>query len=268
MSTSSIRFPTTAAFDMFQDPAHGLFDKEMELPLPTIPVLHGRLVVPHPEEELHRILRDTLAEDAGSYAEPPPRLVSPSSSTPSVTDDSLPPTPSYGPPVNFARVAGPAVVYRSSFPQPANFEHLAQLGLKTILTLVPEAYPAANRDFLRRYGIRHVTVPIPAHKKTGDCVPVAAMADALRVLRDPKNHPLLVHCNKGKHRTGCVVGAWRKTAGWAMADVLQEYRRFAGAKARPLDEAYLGALLFDEGGKPLAQPAVGRTTKDREDGGD
>ena len=264
MPHSASRSPITLARNMFQDPAHGLFDKEMELPLPAIPLTRGRLVVPHPEAELHRILKDTLAEDEG-YAEPPPRLVSPSSSSPSVTDDSLPPTPSYGPPVNFARVPGPAVIYRSSFPQPANFEHLAQLGLATVLTLVADAaHPREHRDFLARGGIRHLTVAIPAHKRAGDRIPGAAMAAALRVLRDPAHHPLLVHCNKGKHRTGCVVGAWRKAAGWAMPDVLKEYRRYAGAKARPLDEEYLAALLFDAEGEPL-EPAASATTNDSKD---
>lgn len=27
---------------------------------------------------------------------------------------------------------------------------------------------------------------------------------------DARNHPLLIHCNKGKHRTGCLVGCFRK----------------------------------------------------------
>ena len=48
-----------------------------------------------------------------------------------VMEESQPPSPSYGPPNNFGEVA--PGIYRSSFPKEPNFDHLAQLELKTIL---------------------------------------------------------------------------------------------------------------------------------------
>jgi hypothetical protein len=42
--------------------------------------------------------------------------------------------------------------------------------------------------------------------------------------------PLLVHCTKGTHRTGCVVGCLRKLEGWSLTPIFDEYRRFAGTK--------------------------------------
>ncbi|CAN0534051.1 unnamed protein product, partial [Ectocarpus sp. 8 AP-2014] len=30
---------------------------------------------------------------------------------------------------------------------------------------------------------------------------------------DASNHPMLVHCNKGKHRTGCLIGCFRRVRG-------------------------------------------------------
>ena len=42
-----------------------------------------------------------------------------------------------------------------------------------------------------------------------------------------------------QHRTGCVVGCYRKLHGWGIFDILKEYRSYAGNKFRPLDEKFI-----------------------------
>jgi Tyrosine phosphatase family len=42
----------------------------------------------------------------------------------------------------------------------------------------------------------------------------------LRDILDPSNHPLLIHCNKGKHRTGSVVGCLRKIRDWSLSSIV------------------------------------------------
>jgi Tyrosine phosphatase family len=64
-------------------------------------------------------------------------------------------------------------------------------------TLVPEKYPQPNIEFMAQNGIRHFQVHIPANKGTV-CVPQCQMTEALGILLDRSNHPLLIHCNKGK----------------------------------------------------------------------
>jgi hypothetical protein len=61
----------------------------------------------------------------------------------------------------------------------------------------------------------------------------------LQFLDNPVYYPLLLHCNKGKHRTGCVVGALRKTEGMIFSDLIAEYQVYAGFKARVQDETFL-----------------------------
>lgn len=63
--------------------------------------------------------------------------------------------------------------------------------------------------------------------------------DALQVLLDERRHPLLIHCNKGKHRTGCLVGCLRKVQRWSLTSIFDEYRRFAGNKVRILDQQFI-----------------------------
>lgn len=60
---------------------------------------------------------------------------------------------------------------------------------------------------------------------------------------DRRNYPMLIHCNHGKHRTGCVVAIMRKVAGTLNLDViLGEYKRYAGDKIRDCDLEYIRAF--------------------------
>ncbi|OCK85359.1 tyrosine-protein phosphatase SIW14 [Lepidopterella palustris CBS 459.81] len=146
------------------------------------------------------------------------------------------------PPVNFGAVI-PGSIYRSSFPLPENFGFLKSLKLKSILTLVPEKYPQPNVDFMAQEGIQHFQVHIPANKETV-CIPQCQMTEALGIVLDRRNHPLLIHCNKGKHRTGCVTGCFRKCQGESLESIFLEYHTYADPKARILDEVFIE--LFDE----------------------
>ncbi|KAA8907856.1 tyrosine phosphatase family-domain-containing protein [Sphaerosporella brunnea] len=128
------------------------------------------------------------------------------------------------------------MVYRSSFPKPENFPYLKKLGLKTILTLVSEPYPEPNAQFILENGIVHYQIGMPGNKE--NCitpVPDEKITAALNIILDRRNHPLLIHCNKGKHRTGTVVGCLRRFQAWSLASAQEEYRRFAGSKSRPHD---------------------------------
>jgi len=54
-----------------------------------------------------------------------------------------------------------------------------------------------------------------------------------------------------QHRTGCLVGCYRKLQKWRLASVIDEYLRFAAAKARISDQLFMES--FDVSNlKPLA----------------
>lgn len=59
-------------------------------------------------------------------------------------------------------------------------------------------YPLKNVDFMEKNRIQHFQIPIPAHKDESVVVPPERIAAALKILQDSRNHPILVHCNKGK----------------------------------------------------------------------
>ncbi|XP_010522370.1 PREDICTED: probable tyrosine-protein phosphatase At1g05000 isoform X1 [Tarenaya hassleriana] len=177
------------------------------------------------------------------------------------------------PPLNFAMVDNG--IFRSGFPDSANFSFLQTLGLRSIIYLCPEPYPESNMEFLKSNGIRLFQFGIEGykcvpgfenpiwlrnwsskHQKEGPFtngisitlepfvnIPDDRIREALKVLLDEKNRPALIHCNRGKHRTGCLVGCLRKLQKWCLTSIFDEYQRFAAAKARVSDQRFME--LFD-----------------------
>ncbi|XVE87712.1 hypothetical protein DITRI_Ditri19aG0009800 [Diplodiscus trichospermus] len=141
------------------------------------------------------------------------------------------------PPLNFAMVDNG--IFRSGFPDSANFSFLKSLGLRSIICLCPEPYPQANIEFLKANGIRLFQFGIDGCKEPFVNIPEETIREALKVVLDVKNHPLLIHCKRGKHRTGCLVGCLRKLQRWCLSSIFDEYQRFAAAKARVSDQRFM-----------------------------
>ncbi|XP_042419296.1 tyrosine-protein phosphatase DSP1-like [Zingiber officinale] len=141
------------------------------------------------------------------------------------------------PPLNFAMVD--CGLYRSGFPDTANFSFLKTLSLRSVLCLCPEPYPKANLEFLEENGIRLFQFGIDGRKEPFVNIPEDTITEALKVVLDVRNHPLLIHCKRGKHRTGCLVGCLRKLQHWCLTSIFDEYQRFAAAKTRVTDLRFI-----------------------------
>ncbi|XP_026419624.1 tyrosine-protein phosphatase DSP5-like [Papaver somniferum] len=140
-------------------------------------------------------------------------------------------------PYNFSMVE--RGIYRSSYPDSSNFSFLDTLNLKSIICLCPEPYPEENCKFLRSKNIRLFQFGMEGTKEPFVTVSKDTITEALKVILDVRNHPIMIHCRHGKHRTGCVIGCLRKMQNWCLPAVLEEYQRFAGAKARPTDMKFI-----------------------------
>lgn len=109
---------------------------------------------------------------------------------------------------------------------------------------------------MAKNGITRHVFDIKGTKKQS--IPAETMRDVLDIVLDKSNHPVLVHCNRGRvsadsrapilafpeanipqHRTGCVVGVIRKLHGWDLATILAEYHSFSAPKPRDADINYL-----------------------------
>ena len=112
------------------------------------------------------------------------------------------------PPDNFAMMH--AGVFRGSFPSKRSLPFMRGLNLRSILYLCPEEPPEYYVQFMREHDIAFLH-----HGLTGNKEPFVEMsdtlvADAVAELVLARHQPLYVHCDKGKHRTGCVIGCYRR----------------------------------------------------------
>eukprot|EP00761_Pharyngomonas_kirbyi_P001757 gb/GECH01001761.1/.p1 GENE.gb/GECH01001761.1/~~gb/GECH01001761.1/.p1 ORF type:complete len:174 (+),score=33.98 gb/GECH01001761.1/:1-522(+) len=150
------------------------------------------------------------------------------------------------PPLNFSMVA--PGIYRSGYPNKKNFPFLKKIGLKSILYLCPEDYADSNKEFARANGVKILQFGVEGNKEPFVDIPEEVIRQAIVELLDTRNHPILIHCNKGKHRTGVLVGCLRKMQKWSLTSIFDEYRRFAKTKVRMLDQQFIE--LFDQHAVP------------------
>nr|XP_019013672.1 tyrosine phosphatase [Kwoniella pini CBS 10737]OCF52453.1 tyrosine phosphatase [Kwoniella pini CBS 10737] len=152
------------------------------------------------------------------------------------------------PPMNFGLVEDG--FYRSAQPSELNFSFLEKLNLKTIIWVGAEEPSEILLSFLDSQGIKlhnlapQVSILFPIdHLPPLPPPPEPLIIQSLTLLLRPSTFPTLVCCNMGRHRTGTVVGCYRKLQRWALSSILEEYRRYAGMKVRILNEQFIE--LFD-----------------------
>lgn len=178
-------------------------------------------------------------------------LAEPTSSQMPSPPDSRSPTPRFNldicpkrlypliPPRNYGAVYDNKM-YRSSFPQRENIDFLGSLELRSILTLTTKNDPGeAYEEFVRASNIRHKIMELETNKDGSINMKAENLCDALMFALNPNHHPIYVHCNQGRHRTGCFVACIRKIEGWAMEDILHEYDTYASPKPRDGDIAFI-----------------------------
>lgn len=141
------------------------------------------------------------------------------------------------PPENFSFVCGK--IYRSSFPRIENFKFLQKLKLKSIICLIPEDYPTENSKFNEENNINFFQIGLSGNKEPFVKIKPDLVTKALKIILNPENQPILIHCNRGKHRTGCISGCIRKLQSWSLSMIFDEYRKFAYPKERPLDQQFI-----------------------------
>ena len=92
------------------------------------------------------------------------------------------------------------LVFSAGFPGKKNFPFLKTLNLRTILYLCPEEYPEANIAFLNQQHVQLLQYGVAGNKEPFLEIPHDIISEALVQILDMRNHPILIHCNKGKVR--------------------------------------------------------------------
>lgn len=94
------------------------------------------------------------------------------------------------------------------------------------------AATAANPPMTKQPSSTSIAASAAASVASGSWKPTseALVLQALRLVLDPRAYPLHLVCSgTGRHRTGVVVGCFRKLQRWALSSIFAEYRRYAGS---------------------------------------
>ena len=96
--------------------------------------------------------------------------------------------------------------YRGAQPAPAQYAQLRRMGIKTVIDLRREK-DAEARESARAAGLVYFNLPLEAGRPATD----EQAAEFLRLVNDPANWPVYVHCDGGRTRTGALTAVYRIT---------------------------------------------------------
>ena len=121
---------------------------------------------------------------------------------------------------NFGKVCDH--LYRGGQPNRNEYAELTRIGIKTVLDLRddPKSYA---RESAEASGLKYINLPMSDHD-----FPAADSAEHfLRVVNDPDNWPVFVHCAGGRHRTGAMTAVYRMTVdGWDIDRAYKEMKDY------------------------------------------
>ncbi|MGI9068894.1 MAG: fused DSP-PTPase phosphatase/NAD kinase-like protein [Pyrinomonadaceae bacterium] len=112
--------------------------------------------------------------------------------------------------------------YRGSQPDAAGFAQLKRLGIKTVIDLRQDSR-AEEPEQVRALGMQYFNIPLKASR--------AATRDQtayfLKLVNDPANSPVYVHCKGGRHRTGALTAVYRISHdGWTADEAYDEMKKY------------------------------------------
>ncbi|HXG93509.1 MAG TPA: dual specificity protein phosphatase family protein [Blastocatellia bacterium] len=138
---------------------------------------------------------------------------------------------------NFGRVN--ENYYRGAQPEKRDYAALASLGVKTVVD-VHRRGPKDEQQLAEAAGMRFFRIPLDEN----DAPTPEQVAEFLKIVNDPANQPVFVHCAGGRHRTGALTAAYRMTHdGWSADQAFEEMKQYEFMKNG--DHSALKNFVFD-----------------------
>ncbi len=138
------------------------------------------------------------------------------------------------------RVVAPGKLYRSGQLTAEGFrDAFRRYGIKTVVNLqeeardplIPETWQGRTKvresDVCKAMGVKYVALDggVLDHPEREAGTRPQVIDDFLDVMRDEENHPVLIHCLAGLHRTGLLTAVYRmEFEGWGPAEAVRELR--------------------------------------------
>src|SRR5262245_53094869 len=156
---------------------------------------------------------------------------------------------------NFGRVNDN--YYRGAQPKGRDYTDLAAMGVKTVLDLQKDGR-SDESGLVQKAGMRFFRIPLTTTERPTD----AQVAEFFKIVNDPANQPVFVHCAGGRHRTGTMTALYRMTfEGWNADRAYSEMKqfRFEGWPDHPVLRKFVYAYT-PVPTTPAAVPGVLATT--------
>lgn len=148
-------------------------------------------------------------------------------------------------------------------------------GRINVLLLETKCY--VSLDFIDDQEIQLHHLGVVSSVNAWDPITEEAVLQALELILNPSNYPMMIMCNLGRHRTGIslvsikgcdtdahiclnvgtIVGCMRKLQRWNLTSIFEEYRRYAGPKVRLLNEQFIELFDTDLVAIPANKPKWG-----------
>lgn len=141
--------------------------------------------------------------------------------------------------------------FRGAQPKGTDYRDLAALGVKTVIDLQADG-PSKEAGDVKAAGMNFVRIGMTTSKAPTD----AQIEQFFKIVNDPANQPVFVHCAGGRHRTGTMTALYRMAFdGWSSAQAYGEMKqyRFEGFPDHPVLRNYVYAYRPVV---PAKQPAV------------
>ena len=118
---------------------------------------------------------------------------------------------------NFAKVSD--ALWRGAQPSVDGFRNLEKMGAKTVVSF---RHDHDDLALLKGTRLKYLRIPSYAFHPTEEHV-----LQFLKVIEDPANWPVYIHCAQGRDRTGYNTAAYRMVfQGWRADDAIQEMNSF------------------------------------------
>ena len=112
--------------------------------------------------------------------------------------------------------------YRGAQPRDEDYADLAAMGVKTIIDL-QQSGVGREQAMVESQGMKFYRIGMSDKNQ-----PSAEQAELfLKIVNDPANQPVFVHCAGGRHRTGAMSAIYRMTHdGWNADQAFLEMKRY------------------------------------------
>lgn len=122
---------------------------------------------------------------------------------------------------NFGQIN--ANYYRGAQPKGQDYADLAAVGIKSVIDLTDDDTDSTEPSMVKRAGMKPFHISMNTHTPPSQ----EQLAQFFKIVNDPANQPVYVHCVGGRHRTGVMTAVYRMIdEGWTAEKAFSEMKQY------------------------------------------